>query len=154
MSDMNFDDLAPQDYTFTYKQKDYELREPPEASVIAYRNAVTKGVKLDGNQKPTSMPDLMHEAESILLSGCVYEDDDKDGREVKLDTLRKWPGRIIKKLSEQAKSMAELDKEADPTSLRRRIAALQKQLYSLEANGEAEEERAKNSSSATVDASA
>jgi len=150
---MNFDDLAPQEFKFTHQRREYILREPTEAGVIAYRNTMTKGVKLDANTKPLGVPDNIHEADSLLLSYCVFEAAGKQVQ-VSLEDLRsKWPSRVVKPLAKRAKEMGGLEEQVTVTSLSRQIGELQKKRNEIADNGTVED-GVKNSSSATVDTSA
>jgi hypothetical protein len=146
---MNYDDLAPQDYRFTYKNKEYVLVEPPEAGVIAYRNTMTKGVKLDANTKPTSVPESLHEADSVLVSHSVTT---AEGKPVSLDTVRGWSSRVVKDLAKRAKVMGGLEEQVTVTSLSKQIVDLQRKRNEIADNGTVED-GVKNSSSATADTS-
>jgi hypothetical protein len=141
----SYDDLAPQDWAFTLRSKEYALREPSEAAVLAYRGTQLRDQRLSGGQMSADAS-RMAEADVVLVQLSTF---DAKGNRVSMQDVRDWPHRVTKDLAARAQKMAGLDK-ADKSTIRLQIAALQKQLAELEALDGGAETPEKNSPSATT----
>jgi hypothetical protein len=139
----SYDDLAPREFPFTLRGKEYTLREPSEASVLAYRGTQIRDAKMVGGQMHGDAS-KMNEAAVTLVQLSVF---DGKGNRVSVQDVRDWPHRVTKDLFTRAEKMAGLDR-TDAQTLRLQIAALQKTLAELEAAGAETPE--KNSPAATT----
>lgn len=116
-------DLTPQELAVTIGGKDYVLREASAEAARQYRNASTKGMKFDGNGKPMSLGDSPADAESLLVSMCLFERYEHNGqtkdRPVQLSTVKTWPDRVAKNLFAKCKELSpSLEAGEDKDSLK------------------------------------
>jgi polyhydroxyalkanoate synthesis regulator phasin len=141
----SYDDLAPGEFLFLLRSKDYALREPSEAAVLAYKGTQLRDQRLAGGTM-TADASKMAEADVVLVQLSTF---DAKGNLASVQEVRSWPHRVTKDLAERAKKMAGLDR-ADKDSLRLQIAALQKQLRELDALDGSAETPEKNSPAGTT----
>lgn len=87
------------------------LREASIGAAAKYRNAMLDCATLGPDGKPSKISG-MASIEPFLVSLCLYG---TDGHLVDLNTLNKWPSRIVKKLFNRIKEVSDLDEtEEDP----------------------------------------
>lgn len=144
MSDnLNFDDLTPIEIPFSYRGKDYILREATGDAACQYRNAVATATQLaDGK---VSGIKNMADTEPFLVALCVREllGDGKE-RVVTGVVVRSWPARVQRRLFKKIQEISELD-EADLKELYRERDELDKRI------AEMKKDTAKNEQSCTED---
>jgi hypothetical protein len=128
--EMVFDSIALREVPVRVGTKQYVLREANGEARRRYHNALMKGARLDAEGRPASFGD-MADAELVLLQGCLC---DASGRQLPMQTLASWPGRVLQPLFEKAQEISEL-KKADDTeeSLLKQLAGLQEKLEKVRA---------------------
>lgn len=141
----SYDDLAPAEWRFQLRGKEYALREPSEAAVLTFKGTQLRDQRLSGGTM-TADASKMAEADVVLVQLSTV---DAKGNRVAAQEVRDWPHRVTRDLAERAKKMAGLDR-ADKDSLRLQIAALQKQLRELDALDGSAETPEKNSPAGTT----
>jgi hypothetical protein len=163
---LDFSDLTPIEFPFSYKGKKYVLCEASADAASKYRNALLKNAKPGPDGRLASYGE-MAEAELVLVAGCLFEAyPDKDGAEkrrpVTVQQLREFPNRVTKPLFERAQKISELMPEKETREvLLKRISEASKKLNELNAAEEAArradadssggaEDPAKNAPSATA----
>jgi hypothetical protein len=122
---MVFDGLELRTVPVRVGNKQYVLREANGEATRRYHNALMKGARLDADGKPASFGD-MADAELVLLQACLC---DGSGRQLPMQTLACWPGRVLRPLFEKAQEISELKKGDDSEAgLVKREEALTKEL--------------------------
>lgn len=116
--EMVFDDVALREVPVKVGGKPYVLKEASAEAVRKYRNAQLRATRVDKDGRPVGLGD-MADVELLLVNQCLF---DASGRQVALQVLSSWPGRIVKALFQRAQDISEL-RERDDTE-----EALTKQL--------------------------
>lgn len=124
----NYDDLSPQAFEFSWKGREYVLREPSEAAVLLFRQAQLKGGSMVEGKTTVSI-ERIYESQSILVASCTFEKL-KDGAEsqAKAEVVKSFPARVVKDLFQRAKKMGELDEDDTEEGIAKQIEALEKRL--------------------------
>ncbi len=106
--------------------KKYILREANEESVARFTNARTRCMTLQdgGVTAVAGMGDLS----LLLVSLCLFEVGE-DGeanlkKNVSVEVLKSWPGRVIRPLFDEAKRISEIDQDDDVESLEKQYKEL------------------------------
>lgn len=149
---LDLDDLTPVEIPFSYQNKPYLLCEATEAVAVAYKNKLTRAVKLGPDGKPTSVEDIAS-VEPFLVGGCVYtvKSDGTKDKQVGESAVQQWSYRLTSRLYAKAQEISNLEVGADSKdALVRQRVELDRRIAALESNGDA----LKNVSSATTDTSA
>jgi hypothetical protein len=114
---MDFSDLEPIEIGFNYKGVEYVLCEAEESVVCAYRNELARCTRMGPNGKPTIIGNYA-DTESFLVSQCVFqvgEDSHKDPKKpVTQKTIKSWPGRMVRDLYNQVRTISGLNPEQTP----------------------------------------
>lgn len=111
----------------------YVLREADGHTAAKYRDTITKSVKMTRGQ--VSGIGGIAEAEPLLVSMCLFAEDDEGGytRKISLDTVKRWPSRIVKSLFTKAQEISGLKEEDDSLEgLKERRRELDEQIQELE----------------------
>ena len=112
----------------------YVLQEADEAAAVAYQNAATKAARFNEDGNLTGV-DGAADVEPLLVSRCLFDRSPAGGvgSPVPLDTIKKWPARIVSKLFEKAKEISQLDTAETVEKLEKQIARSQARLVKLKA---------------------
>lgn len=103
--ELNFDDLTPAEIPVRHQGKRYVLREASEDAVRRWRNAGSRGLRMEDG-KVVGLDD-QGDLNSLLVSLCLFEADEdgsvrasKNGNPVAvpLAVVRSWQGRVVKKM--------------------------------------------------------
>jgi len=138
-------DLTPIDFStlkwitipVTVCDQKYILREADEAAAQNFRNARMKGMKINQDGKVVGLPENPAGLQKLLVSLCLFTEgeDGKPDKQVHINSLDKWPARVIKTLFERAKRISGLEEKEDT------VEELEKKLEEAKKR----EEAAKNS---------
>jgi hypothetical protein len=88
----------------------YVLREPSEAAQISVVTQQLKGATVSNGQVSGAQVERGAESNSRMLSMCLFTE---DGKPVSLETIKRWPARIVAKLARRAMRMAEIGKDEE-----------------------------------------
>lgn len=100
----NFDDTPDIEVPVRYKSEDYILREPSEEAMEKFNSFRLAGAKMvDG--KVTASVDRVSEAQSLLVSMCLY----KNGKTIERAALRKWGSHKVRQMFECLKEIGKFD---------------------------------------------
>ena len=111
--------------------KSYILREADAGQVASFRNKATSGAVME-NGKVVGMKGV-GELNCYLVSLCLVVDDEKR-TPVSLETIKKWPSKVVEKLADEAARISELkDEEETEETLSKKIEELNKALTELRA---------------------
>ena len=167
-SSIDLGDISLIEIQYTIGGVDYILKEASGDAACQYRNALFKDIQLGPEGKPSKIGN-MADVEPLLVSLCLFN---PEGRKIAVDSIRKWPNRIIKQLFEKVKEISDLNEESDErtqleeamdypgspckfTDLQTYIASLKGENYSAIRNwmGKPVEEHAKNGQGGIEDGS-
>lgn len=149
---LNFDDILPVEVKFTYREKQYVLREATAGIATKYRNLILKSARMKDGQ-PSGVDGLV-DSEIYLISACLSEITDKGEKLVSEPSVRNLPYRVSKRLFEKAVEISDLDSDDTEASLSKEQEQLDRRKKALhERNGKSKDER-KNECDATEDGSA
>jgi len=112
MNELNFDSLKPIEILVRYQGKLYYLVEADAESGAEYRDRIISGTRLE-DSKAVGISGIPM-AQLSLVARCLFQSDsvgDKTDQRVNINTLRKWPDRVIRKLFEKLEEISELDRE-------------------------------------------
>lgn len=87
----------------------YELREADADVAKAYRNAMFGSTKMSGDGKVESIVG-MADIEPLLVSLSLF---DSEGNAVTLETIGKWPSKIVKPMYEWVKHVSDLSESEE-----------------------------------------
>lgn len=93
----------------------YTLREISEAGSIEERRQMSKGITIDENGRPSSVPlDALPENEAFIVSRCLFDSNDAP---VSLDIIKGWPRRIVRILFDKCHKLNEVgDSKNSPSA--------------------------------------
>lgn len=129
---MNFDDILPVAVDVSIGSKPYILREASGEAARAYRNAVLRAARPSKDGSRLTLGEGMPEAETLLVSLCLFEITDKGERPVRKQTILEWPNRVQNDLFDRAKQISKgLVNEETEESLLKEIADAQEKLSNL-----------------------
>ena len=133
-ADLNFEDLSVREIKVPIKDRNYLLLEASEDAARQYQNLLSKNTSIaDG--KVSGIQGPLADAQSLLISLCIFHASepgvDKPGQKVDIQTIRKWPHRVTKKLFVWIDENSELTEDDTEESLTKAIAKLQKKLAEL-----------------------
>lgn len=120
---------------------EYVLTEASEAAASRYRNFCTQQLRFGTDGKLAALGNVA-DAQALLVSLCLWEIKEHNGAPqrlpVPLQTIQKWPSRVVGPLFEQAKRISGIDQETEET-IQKRIDADTAKLEELRAskNGQA-----------------
>lgn len=135
METLDTTDLEPKELAFQHKGKWYICREASGAAAHSFRKLFSKHAKLvDG--KITADLSEVQDAEIYLLAFCTYRTDQETSTDhyehptlpldsagnpdmkklVKMDEIRQWPNRLIKRLFEWVKVNSDLEEKPKAAS--------------------------------------
>lgn len=107
----DFDSLEPQGFEFTYKKKQYVLREAPESTVIKYKSVLAGNAKFNletGKLTEINQMGLVG-LDALIVAGCTFEIiTDRNGkltgeeRPVLEAIVHTWPHPMIEELAIEA----------------------------------------------------
>lgn len=109
---LNFDDLKEVFLPVRYQGKLYYLTEASAEAGSDYRDRVISGTRVEDG-KAVGMTGLAT-AQLVLVSHCLFHTDsagDRTKQRVSVDTLRRWPDRVLRKLFKALEEISELDKD-------------------------------------------
>lgn len=92
----------------TKVQKEYILREADGEATTKYNDARVACSVFGPNGKVIGLKNV-GSLEPLLVSLCLF---DSDGKNVPIATVKKWPGRLQKRLYNEAKRMSCLEEES------------------------------------------
>lgn len=113
---MNYEfNLEPQTQSVTIGGRSYEMREMDSTLSARYKNAMIACGELGTDGKPRRFQGLA-DLEPLLVSLCLFDD---QGQPVALETILKWPGRVVQALHGIAKTLNPDDVELpeNPTTI-------------------------------------
>lgn len=143
MVSLDFNDLNPIELPVTLGTKRYVLREAGGGDAIEYRNAQLRATRLGPNGKPVGL-DGLADAESLLVSRCLYEAEPQTGAlrtltdgtpdrryRVAEEQVRELPARVLKVLFAEAKRISQLDEGETVEALEKQAAEIQTRIREL-----------------------
>lgn len=147
----DFDDLSVIEIPVKIKGKRYVLREASGDAAGRYRSASLHGVEIshgEDGERTIRKIESIADVEPLLISRCLYKADgdgvvplladgepDPNGL-VPMETIKRWPAKVQKRLFEKAKEISELDEREDLDSLKKQHARLGKRIARLEEGAE------------------
>ena len=109
--ELDFSDLILSEIPFSYRTKQYLLREANGFAARQFNNAKISRVKFQDG-KATSLKD-MGDLANILLRLCII--DVQSGVPVTSAEIDEWPGRMVEKLYQKALEISGLKDDTDST---------------------------------------
>jgi hypothetical protein len=109
MTKPDFSSLQPVEEPIKILGKDYIVREASEAAATSWRNHSIAATKIDDG-KTVGFSGLA-DAEPLLVSLCLFENNGHGMIGVPLETVLAWPSRIVTPLYNYIKEISGLDKE-------------------------------------------
>ena len=107
-----------------------KLREASAEAVIKYRNAATKGVRMEDG-KVTGM-DGIADSELVLVAACLFRPEANTYRKMTVEDVSKWPYKIVRPLFDWVKEVSEIDPPETKESLWKQFHAIQRKIRALE----------------------
>lgn len=108
---LDTDEYAVREIPVTYGGKEYVLREAMGDIDRRVRNSLAATIKVGPEGKPVGII-APADVEAELVAGCLFSKDDKGNLVgVSIQTVRSWPGRVVKHLYRQARLLCGYDKE-------------------------------------------
>lgn len=131
--ELNFDSLEAISLPVSISGKIYKLVEASGEAIVRYNNIATGAAVLrDG--KAVGIKGIA-DVEPQLVSDCLLYDDKVfehlNGKNVPIEVVKKFPGRIMQKLFKKAKEISEIDRPVTAKEIRKQIEKLQEQLDEL-----------------------
>jgi hypothetical protein len=99
-------DLAPVTVDYFIGGKPFQLREATSDGAAKFRNAAAGTARITDGK--VSGVGNVGDLEPLLVSLCLF---DGDGKPVPLSVVRQWPGRVVRKLFDKAKTISGLDED-------------------------------------------
>jgi hypothetical protein len=115
VSEPNYENLSIIEEPFKINQEEFMLRELSGEDVGRYRDAVVEAASIPEANMKGRMQGLA-EADMLIVSMASFRK--KDGENVTVEEVRKWPHRLLKPLAKRVKKISEMnaEEESDPSS--------------------------------------
>lgn len=102
-------DVVDQEFRFSYRGKEYVLREPTDDANTKHHRKLYQNAKVKGTEVQADINDAI-EAPSVLLGECVFNG---DGKPVGPKVIREWSRRLVSRLYDKARAMAGNEESAE-----------------------------------------
>lgn len=128
-------EFAPNTHEFEYGGSAYKLTEASGEAATKYKNFLAARIKMDKAGNVTEVGDVAA-AGALLVSMCLTTTDAKGiEKKVPLETVQKWPDRLVTKLHEIVAKISDLENDT-PESIDKQIAKLQEKRAEIVAKRE------------------
>ena len=121
MKNLSFDEvlqnlkIEPYSERFTFQGSGYEVREATAEAVVAYREKIFSGVSRGKDENQVTNLSGLPVSQCLLVSKCVFEVSNGQplATSVPMQTVMKWPERVVKSLYDWIKRVSGLANEDD-----------------------------------------